>query len=121
VTQLGIPVAVNLDALKRKPSLGRAIEECIELSGLEIKQLPFDKAQLSRWLSEGEGIKWDRLTDLMDACGNDAPVLWMLHKRGFDLSSVRRLETPLEAENRVLRSQLEAAQLLLKGMFNDRR
>ncbi len=75
MTQLAIPVPVNLDAIKVRKTLGSAIVECIDLSGLEVKQLPFDKAQISRWEGDTEGIKWDKRELLMDKCGNDAPLL----------------------------------------------
>lgn len=51
----------------------------------------------------------------MDACGNDAPVLWMLQQRGYDLHSVRRLETAVERENRLLREENEALRRVLTG------
>lgn len=80
------------------------------------------KAQFSRWLSGTEGILWPKLENLMDKCGNDAPVLWMLHQRGYDLTSLRRRESETE---RLLREKTEAlrsaeeklayAESLLKG------
>ena len=50
----------------------------------------------------------------MDRCGNDAPVLWMLGDRGYDLHSVRRLETETERENRLLREENAALRRVLK-------
>ncbi len=99
--QLAIPVEIRTDELSRKRSLGHAIELCAELAGFELdKQLQelvgADKGQFSRWLSGQEGIKWEKLSILMDACGNDAPILWMLHQRGYDLSSLRKRESELE-------------------------
>ena len=32
----------------------------------------------------------------MDVCGNDAPLMWMLNARGFDLNSLRRRQTETE-------------------------
>ncbi len=117
MTQLALPVEVDFSSLKRKKSLGAAIVECIDLSGLEHKQLPFDKGQLSRWESEGEGIKWCKLTQLMDACGNDAPLLWMLSDRGYDLSSLRKVESVTETENRLLREEVAALRRTLKAQL----
>lgn len=107
----------------RKPSLGKAIEYCAELAGLSYdKELehamskancPIDKTQLSRWQSGQEGVKWEKLDALMDVCGNDAPVLWMLKERGYDLHSVRKLETETEKENRLLREENAALRRLL--------
>jgi hypothetical protein len=105
--------SVPLAEIPRKASLGKALEYCAELAGYAYdKQLedalrkhgcPIDKTQLSRWQSGGEGIKWDRFSALMDVCGNEAPLLWMLNARGFDLYSLRRQETVTERELRVER------------------
>ncbi|MDP3625031.1 MAG: hypothetical protein Q8S12_00425 [Hydrogenophaga sp.] len=103
----------------RKHSLGASIDLCLELAGLEPKQvqsaLRLDKAQFSRWQSGQEGVNWPRLSAVMDHCGNDAPVLWMAHSRGYDLSAMRRVETQLERENRQLREQNDALKTLLLG------
>jgi len=56
---------------------------------------------------------WPKLVALMDACGNDAPLLWMLHARGYDLHSVRKLETETEAQNRLLREEVAALRRVL--------
>jgi hypothetical protein len=120
MSQLSIPVPLRPEEVTREKTLGGAIELCAKAAGFDLdKQLQqalgVDKAQFSRWQSGQEGIKWDRLASLMDHCGNDAPLLWMLHARGYDLGSVRRVETALERENRQLREQLSAARLLLIG------
>ena len=71
----------------------------MELGGLEPKQLQadlkVDKGQFSRWQSGEEGIKWPKLEALQQRCGNSAPALWMFYQSGFDLESVRRLETEI--------------------------
>jgi hypothetical protein len=42
----------------------------------------------------------------MDFCGNDAPLLWMLHARGYDLASLRKRESETEKELRIAREEL---------------
>jgi hypothetical protein len=116
---------VNPEEIARKRSLGQAIEHCAELQSLSYdKELenemrksgcPVDKTQLSRWQSGSEGIKWEKLEALMDVCGNDAPLLWMLHQRGYDLHSIRRRETETERENRLLREEVSALRRILTG------
>ena len=111
--QISLPVEVRPDEVMRKQSLGSAIELCAELGGYSLdktlqQELGVDKAQFSRWQSGTEGVQWPKFTALMDRCGNDAPVLWMLHQRGYDLHSVRRRESELEAENRRLRDDMAA-------------
>lgn len=99
--------------------MGGAIELCAELGGFALdktlqQELKVDKAQFSRWQSGTEGVSWPKFVELMDKCGNDAPVLWMLHQRGYDLNSVRRLETSTERENRLLREEVQALRRVLK-------
>lgn len=106
--QISIPVEVNPSEVARKASLGASIELCLELAGLEPKQLQadlkLDKAQFSRWSSGQEGVVWPKLCAVMDRCGNDAPLLWMNHARGWDLHAMRRVESETE---RRLRQALE--------------
>jgi hypothetical protein len=108
---------VSLAEISRKQSLGAAITLCYEAAGMTPKQVlalgPWDKAQLSRWESGAEGIVWPKLCALMDGCGNDVPVLWQLGQRGYDMGSVRKRESELELENRLLREERDALKRVL--------
>jgi hypothetical protein len=119
MTQIALPVEVSIREITREKTLGDAILLCIKASGQEAKELrlPFnlDKAQLSRWQSGDEGIKWPKLQALMDACGNDAPLLWMAHDRGYDAASLHKRETETEKENRLLREENAALRRVLQG------
>lgn len=120
-----LSVEVPLSEVVRKPTLGKAIEYCAELAGysydkeleraLEQSGVKVDNTQLTRWRQGAEGIKWEKFTGLMDVCGNDAPLLWMLHARGYDISTVRRVESSVERENRLLREENAALRRVLKG------
>jgi hypothetical protein len=119
-TQIGLPVPVNVDELSRKKTLGAAMELCANLAGYDLDKqlaspLSVDTGQFSRWKSGEEGVKWPKFAALMDFCGNDAPVLWMAHQRGWDLHSFRRLETETERENRRLREENAALRRVLVG------
>lgn len=110
MNQVALPVKVPTQELARKKTLGAAIELCAELAGYALdkplqQRLEVDKAQFSRWQSGTEGIVWPKFCKLMDACGNDAPLMWMLHQRGYDIDSVRKCETELERQVRVLTEQ----------------
>lgn len=113
MNQLGFPSAVTAQEVSREKSLGDAIGLCIKAAGFEPKEvvakLKMDKAQWSRWESGQEGVIWPKLQSVMDLCGNDAPLLWMNNARGYDLSSIRRLESETERELRLARE--EVAQL----------
>ena len=116
--QISLPIDVNPAEVMRKQSLGSAIELCAELGGYSLdktlqQELGVDKAQFSRWQSGTEGVQWSKFQALMDKCGNDAPVLWMVHQRGYDLHSLHRRESELEAENRKLREERQALRSLL--------
>lgn len=114
MNQLGFPSEITIQEVSREKTLGGAINLCAKAAGLEPKQvqdaLKADKAQFSRWTDDKEGIVWPKFTALMDVCGNDAPLLWMLHARGYDLASLRRQETELERQIRELK---EANEMLL--------
>jgi hypothetical protein len=119
-TQISIPHDFDISAIARKKTLGGAIELCAEVAGFELDKqlsgrLQVDKSQFSRWLSGEEGIKWPKFDLVMDVCGNDVPVLWMLHQRGYDLHSVRKLESSTERENRMLREENAALRRVMLG------
>ncbi|WP_157443340.1 hypothetical protein [Curvibacter lanceolatus] len=69
--------------------------------------LKADRSQFSRWTDDKEGITWSKLSALMDVCGNDAPLLWMLNARGYDLTSLRKRETETQRELREAREEIE--------------
>lgn len=122
MTQLGIPVDISLAMVAMQPTLGEAIDLCAKAAGLEPKQVmdaikvdgkPLDKAQWSRWTSGQEGVIWPKFEALMDHCGNDAPLLWMLHARGYDLNSLRKRESELERQLRLAREENTALRRVL--------
>ena len=114
MNQVAIPVEIQPAEVARKASLGAAIELCAELGGYALdktlqQELGADKAQFSRWQSGQEGILWPKFVKLMDTCGNDAPMLWMLHQRGYDLGSLRKRES--ETERRLREAQEEISRM----------
>ena len=119
-SQLAIPADLRPEEVAREKTLGAAIELCAKAGGYGLDkelqmQLGVDKAQFSRWQSGTEGVVWPKLEKLMDACGNDAPLLWMLHQRGYDLYSLRRRESETEQQNRLLREEVAALRRVLQG------
>lgn len=120
-----LSIDVPLSEVMRKPTLGRAIEYCAELAGYSYDKeleaalakhgVKVDATQLTRWKQGGEGIKWEKFCGVMDACGNDAPLLWMVHDRGYDLHAMRRRETALEHQLRLAREEIDALRRVLKA------
>lgn len=115
MNQLGFPSDVTAQEVAREQSLGGSIGLCAKAAGLAPKEvqdaLKADRAQFSRWTDDKEGILWPKLAALMDLCGNDAPLLWMLHARGYDLSSLRKRETETEQLLRIAREENEALRM----------
>jgi hypothetical protein len=117
--QIGMPTVVSTAEISRKTSLGAAIDLCLEIGGYEPKQvqseLKLDKAQFSRWSSGQEGVTWPKLSAVMDFCGNDAPLLWMVAQREYDLESIRKIETELERQIRLLTQENDSLRRVLMG------
>lgn len=115
MSQLSFPSDVTQQEIARETTLGGAIGLCAKAAGLEPKQvqdgLKADKAQFSRWTDNKEGITWSKLSALMDLCGNDAPLLWMLNARGYDLNSLRKKESEVEKALRIAREENEALRM----------
>jgi len=124
-SQLAMPLPLRPEEVVREKTLGDAIALCAKAGGYALDkslqlELEVDKAQFSRWMSGTEGIVWPKLDRLMTACGNDAPLLWMLHQRNYDLHSLRQQETEVERQNRLLREEVAALRRVLKaGVAND--
>ena len=109
--QLGFPSEITAQEVSRETTLGGAMSLCAKAAGLAPKevqdQLKTDKAQFSRWTDDKEGIVWSKLAALMDLCGNDAPLLWMLNARGYDLNSLRKQETELQQKLRMAEERIK--------------
>jgi hypothetical protein len=128
LNQLGFPSDVTRQEIVRERDLGGAINLCLKAAGLEPKQvqdrLKMDKAQFSRWSAGTEGIVWSKFTALMDECGNDAPLLWMNHARGYDLSRQQLTRRPMPAAEAGRSSRSSparsdrSAQIVPRGMLD---
>lgn len=127
-SQIGLPVQVSEAEIAREKSLGKALELCAKVAGFDLDKelqmrLEVDKAQFSRWQSGQEGIVWPKFSKLMDVCGNDAPVLWMVYQRGYDIASLRKRESEMEKALRLereAREKAEAENALLRGIIAGR-
>lgn len=119
MNQVSLPTEVSPAEITREQTLGGAIDLCVKVAGFEHKQvqssLNLDKAQFSRWTTGQEGVVWPKLAGLMDHCGNDSPLLWMVHSRGYDLHAMRKRETAVERENRMLKEENAALRRVLQG------
>src|SRR5579875_3683077 len=104
------PQAVDPALVIAQPSMLAAIKLCISLGGFQADKqlygpLEIDPGHWSRILRGEAHFPVDKLTALMDLCGNEAPLIWLTNARGYDPRSLRKLETETE---RALREEREA-------------
>ena len=80
--QLTIPE----ELVNNQPSLSAAIALCIQASGLEEKEvyipLEIDAGHWTRIMKGDAHFPVNKLNQLMDMCGNEAPLIWLAHSRG---------------------------------------
>lgn len=115
--------------IARQPTMTKALQLCQTLSGLDDKAfigsggVVKDAAQWSRIMSSGQhNFPQDQFNKFMDMAGNEAPMLWLLHSRGYDITALRKLETETERALRIereqtakLRERLAYAEAILQG------
>lgn len=91
-------------------SEAKVIADTLKNSGLQDKtvaiEISLDAAILSKAQTGQARLSEQHMDALMDACGSEAWLHYWLVKRGYDPRVLRRMETDLETENRLLREQL---------------
>jgi hypothetical protein len=101
-------VDVSLGDIAKIPSKSAAIARCVQLSGLQDKQiygpLALDKAHWTRIKQGSANFPPDSESPLMRLCGNHVPLLWSAYHEGFEL---RPILSAVEAENLILKAKLE--------------
>ena len=120
------PTMQDLDAdmVSRQPSLTAAILLCQQVAGLDdrelAKALALDPAQWSRVKTGQAHFPQERLNRLMDVCGNEAPLIWLASRRGYDLKArMTLLEQRLDQE-RSRAETLEEQNKLLRDLLTGR-
>ena len=99
---------VSIEAIARKGSLTEAVFLAMEVANVKDNvvclELDIDPATFSKIRSGTRYFPMNKIGALMDLCGNDIPLRWLAHHRGYGLV---RLKCELEKENEQLRSELE--------------
>lgn len=116
-------VDVPLELVVKQPSFAGAIALCVQLSGLEDKEvylaLEIDAGHWSRIMKGDAHFQVNKLNDLMDMCGNEAPLMWLANSRGYGLVILKtEAERRAEAAERALEEERSKVRLLtdlLKG------
>jgi len=120
---------IDPDLIARQPTMTKALQLCQTISGLDDKAfvgtggVVKDAAQWSRIMGVGQhNFPQDELNKFMDVAGNEVPMLWLLHSRGYDITCLRKLETETERALRIerersakLEEKLRYAEELLQG------
>lgn len=100
---------LDIGAVASLPTLGAACAKCAEWGGLQDKtvciETGIDAASWSRIKQGQTNPAGDFLEALMDAAGNEAPLLWLLWRRGYDPASLHKRESELERQLREAREQ----------------
>lgn len=104
--------AVDPSIVIAQRSFLQAIKLCVQLGGFENEKavaahLGIDPGHWSRIMTEHAHFPTDKLCELMDMCGNEAPLLWLVNSRGYDVHTLRRLESENERTIRELKEALD--------------
>lgn len=103
---------VTLEKLQQLSSFEAALAESATESRLQDKSLAIetgtDPALFSRIKAGDAGVKGRFLLSFMDACGTELPLMWLLHHRGYDVSSLRKRQTETEAQLAQALARLDA-------------
>lgn len=114
-------VAVTVDMIEQQKSLLAAINLCVTLSGLDDKEiastLEIQPAQWSRIQNGDAHFPPNKLNDLMDICGNEAPVLWLANSRGYGLHLLKSEAERRADEERAKADKLAAENALLRDLL----
>lgn len=126
-SQFEIPITpkalvVDEALIAKQPTMTRALQLCQTLSGLDDAQfygpngIVREQAQWSRVMGpSAHHFPHDKLNLFMDIAGNEAPMLWLLHSRGYQLDSLRKTESETERELRLVREENNALRRVLTG------
>lgn len=110
----GAIVDIDINDVARQQTWGAVLTFCASKSGLQDKavaaEIGMQDAVWSRCKTGQNAPNGEQLIRLMRRCGNNAPLYWLLLQLGYDPSSLRRIETDVERENRELRERLTAVE-----------
>ena len=104
---------VPLNLIAKKTTMMGAINLCVQLSGLEEKEvyltLGIDAGHWTRIMKGDAHFPVNKLNQLMDLTGNNAPLIWAANARGFGLVLLKS-----EAEKRAEEAEKRADEAEIK-------
>jgi len=114
---------VDPSLVMRQSSMLKALNLCQTLSGKDDAQfygnggIVPSQSQWSRIMGAGpHHFPPDKLNLFMDIAGNEAPLMWLLHSRGYDVNSLHLLETATEKKLRMSQEENAALRRVLMGV-----
>lgn len=100
-------LTIPAELIHNQATLSAAIALCIQASGLEEKEvyipLEIDAGHWTRIMKGDAHFPVNKLNQLMDMCGNEAPLIWLAHSRGKGLVLLKS-----EAERRAEQAEQRA-------------
>ncbi len=119
------PQEVDVEAVRRQPTMTKAISLCAELAGFVndkdlCRVLEIDPPVWARIKGGQACFPQEKLLSLMDEAGNEVPLIWLADRRGYVLTPKEtELEKRLRAE-REERQRLERENALLRDLVTKR-
>lgn len=102
-TDQGLPMS----QVVAQKSMVSAVALCVKVSGLDDKEiyltLGIDAGHWSRIMKGDAHFPLNKLNELMDLCGNEAPLMWLAHSRNYGLKILQS-----EAERRAEEAEKRA-------------
>jgi hypothetical protein len=114
--------AIDSALIYRQPTFTKALHLCQTLSGKDDAQfygvngVVKDQAQWSRIMGQAGSANFpqDKLNLFMDKAENEAPMLWLLHSRGYDITTLRHVETETERKLRLAEERAKTAEMKVR-------
>lgn len=108
-----------LELVVKQRSFSAAIALCVQMSGLDEKEvymaLEIDAGHWTRIMKGDAHFPVNKLSDLMDLCGNEAPLMWLANHRGYGLVVLQsEAEKRAEAAELALRAEREKNRMLME-------
>lgn len=102
-------IDVPMELVIKQKTFACAIALCVQLSGLEEKEiylsLDIDAGHWTRIMKGDAHFPVNKLNHMMDLCGNEAPLMWLAHSRGYGLVMLKT-----EADRRAEIAEARAAE-----------
>jgi len=119
------PAAPPPELIMRQKCFLGAINLCIELSGLDDKEiyleLGIDAAQWSRIRKGDAHFPPNKLQSLMTVCANQVPLIWLARQYGYELVQIESETQRLLREEHERRVKVEEENRLLRDVLQGRR